>query len=99
MAGALGDNSLDLPFEPVPDGPVETDVEGYIAGGVVVLAGMVDVPGIGNTPCLVFKFANPDGSGFYPPVTLVADEDGMTQCAHLVSRSVAASIRAVREAS
>lgn len=44
-------------------------------------------------PALVYRFAKPDGTGFYPPMVLVVDEDQMAKLAKLVASAAAAAIR------
>lgn len=84
---------LDLPFQ--PQRPSELDLsDGVLAGGMVVLAASIPVPGEGVMPALVFRFTKPDGTGFYPPMVLAVDEDQMTKTAQLVASASAAAIRA-----
>lgn len=85
-------NDLDMPFE---EGPLaDMEIDGVVASGLVVMAGTMPVPETGVMPCLIYRFANPDGSGFYPPMILVVDEDQMTKLAQLVASATAAAIKA-----
>lgn len=84
---------LDVPFE--PQQPTEMDLsDGVLAGGLVVMAAAIPVTGAGTIPALVFRFAKPDGTGFYPPIVLTVDEDQMAKTAQLVASASAAAIRA-----
>ena len=65
---------LNVPFEPSPEGPMADIADAAWAGGVVVLAMVADIGG-DVTPCLAYRFAKPDGSGFHPPMILVLDND------------------------
>lgn len=94
MKGPLGENSLDLPFEKVPTGQTVDASDALIASGLVVLAVVVPVPEVGPMPGLMFRFANPDGSGFFPPMILCVDEDQMVKTAAMVSKATAAAIGA-----
>lgn len=88
-------NDLDLPFESQPNTPADVS-DGHLAGGLVVIAALVDVPDRGKMPALVYRFAIPDGSGFYPPMTLIVDEDQMAKLAQLTASATAAAIKAAR---
>lgn len=86
---------LDLPFELNPPG-AELDLsDGLVAGGVVVLAATLTGP-TGKMPGIVFRFANPDGSGFYPPITLILEEHRLLDVKLLVAKAVNASVKAAR---
>lgn len=87
-------NEFDLPFlrHAVAD-EVELS-QAATAGGVVIMAATLPVPEQGLTPALVYRFALPDGTGFYPPIVLVLDEDQMTKTAQLTASAVAAAIQA-----
>ena len=86
-------NDLDLPFERSPKHELDlSDAE--FAGGLVIAAAAVDVDGQGKMPALVYRFAMPDGSGFYNPRVLVVDEDQLTKLAQLTASATAAAIGA-----
>lgn len=91
-------NGLDLPFEIGPPGQTLDLSHGHLASGCVVLAAVLPVEGLGQFPGLVFRFANPDGSGFYPPMVLVCDEGQMAKVTGLVGDAVAAAIASARAA-
>lgn len=82
-------NDLDVPFE--PQKRTDIDMHGHIASGAVILAGTVDVPDHGRMPALVYRFANPDGSGFYPPITLVAEPAQLLNLIKLTRAAVLAA--------
>lgn len=87
-------NDLDLPFEPQKRTNLDIS-DGHIASGAVVMAGTIDVPDHGRMPAVLYRFANPDGSGFYPPIALVAEPD---QLLNLIKLTRAAVLAAVGEA-
>jgi hypothetical protein len=85
---------LDVPFEQGPSGQTVDLSDGRIASGLVVMAAMLPLPDRGTMPCLVYRFAVPDGSGFYPPMLLAVDEDQMLKLAQLTASASAAAIKA-----
>lgn len=86
-------NEFDLPFARQAVTEVDLD-DAALAGGVVIMAAALPVPEQGLLPALVYRFAKPDGSGFYPPIVLVIDEDQMTKTAQLTASAAAAAIQA-----
>lgn len=91
-------NSMDLPFEEGPRG-VEMDLDrAIVSGGVVVIAATLPVPGMGTKPAIVFRFANPDGSGFYDPMVLVCDDDQLAKTVDVIAKATTAAIRRAKEA-
>ena len=96
---AFGDGGLDLPFEEqAPTYGVPLD-GGMVASGVVLMAGFGTVPGHGVVPCLIYRFAKPDGSGFYPPITLIVASEQMAGLVKLTADATAAAILAADGAS
>lgn len=91
-------DSLDMPFERQPATTVDLG-HAHFASGLVILAASVPIPDKGSMPALVYRFANPDGSGFYPPVVLVVEEDQMVKLAQRVASATAAAIASATEAS
>lgn len=89
----MGD--LNLPFEAQAPMPF-MDSHFHIAGGVVVIASVVDV---GETPmaALIFRFAIPDGSGFYTATMLVSEDEDLERLPQLMSDTVAGAINAAQE--
>ncbi|NUR80770.1 MAG: hypothetical protein HOQ21_10040 [Dermatophilaceae bacterium] len=84
---------MDLPF--AKQTPTEMNLSAAaVAGGLVIMAAAVPVPEHGTYPALVYRFAKPDGSGFYPPIVLVVDEDQMLKTAQLTASAVAAAVEA-----
>lgn len=65
--------------------------ETLLSGGVRVFGASVQTPP-GPVPAVVFKFACPDGSGFYPPMLLVAKPEELRQLAALVDQAAAAAL-------
>ena len=92
--GDIG-NSMDLPFEPTTGQLHDEHV--HFSAGVVVMASVMDVPGIGPKPALVFRFAMPLG-GFYPPVVLVQDDDQIAKLRPLIFRAIKAARDAAQKA-
>lgn len=85
-------NSLDLPFEEGPRGPLP-DGHQHFSGGVVVMAAVINVPEVGPKPALVWRFATPDGD-FYTPIVLVMDDDQIAKLAPLIEQSVSVARKA-----
>jgi hypothetical protein len=95
MTGAdWGDNNLDLPFEKAAPGTEITAPDALIAGGIVIMATVVNVPGVGPMPGLLFRFAKPDGSGFYPPTHLIASDDQILKAWPRVQAACQAAVEA-----
>lgn len=99
MSRHLGDD-MDLPLEPIPGGMPLPDEHVHYSGGVVVMPSAVDLPEVGWKPAIVFRFAIPDGSGFYPAVCLVMDDDQAAKLRPLVVESIQSARREakIREA-
>jgi hypothetical protein len=87
-----GRDDLDMPFEEQAATPMP-DEHQHIASGLVIMAGVVPVPDHGPMPCRVYRFAIPDGSGFYPPIVLVVDADQMAKLAQLTAAASATAIQ------
>lgn len=49
-----------------------------------------------KTPALVFRFANPDGSGFYNPMVLVCHADELRDLKPLITKAVDRALEAAR---
>jgi hypothetical protein len=89
---------MDLPF--ARQTPTEINLnDAALAGGLVIMAAALPVPEQGKLPALVYRFAKPNGSGFYPPIVLVVDEDQMLKTAQLTASAVAAAIQAATKES
>lgn len=87
---------MDLPFEAQGPSPMPDEHVNF-SGGVVVMASVVNVPGAGPKPALVFRFAMPLG-GFYPPIALVEDDDQMAKLGALVMQAASAACDGARRA-
>lgn len=94
---SLGSGDMNLPYEPTPPGTEVPLDDAQLAGGMVVMAACVPVDGMGPQPALVYRFANPDGSGFYPPVVLVVSDEEMRAAARLTEAAVNGAIRETRK--
>lgn len=88
----LGNHDLDLPFEPNSPTPMNPAEPPLIAGGMVVMATIADVPGVGLKPGLVFKFCRPDGV-FYQSIMYVTDDDQLAKLRPLINAAIAAARR------
>jgi hypothetical protein len=88
-------NSLDRPFARVEAGQTVDLADVLVSAGVVIQAIACDVVGRGPTAGLLFKFARPDGTGFYPPVALLTADDQLRQLATLIDTASAAAVIAV----
>ena len=88
------DNSIDLPFE-ASSGDLHDADDALFSGGVVVMASVVDVPEVGPTPALVFRFATPQGA-FYPPFVLVAADDQLAKLRPLVVEAIVTARNAAK---
>jgi hypothetical protein len=79
----------DLPYEDVPDGPVEIDVEALFVDGLTVRAAVHDFPApVGALPLLIFDFtttADPDLR--IPPIALVGTPDTLRSVADIVRKA------------
>ncbi len=63
---------LNVPFEEQDTTPLDLS-DAQLSGGVVVMGAFLPAPDGGTLPCLVFRYARPDGSGFWPPIGLAGD--------------------------
>lgn len=86
--------SLDMPFE--EHDPIEMDVEAQLSGGLVIQAATTPMPGVGMLPTLVFRFARPDGSGFYPPIALITNDDQLAKLRPVIQEAIATARRAAK---
>jgi len=85
----MGD--LNLPFEAQDPTPFP-DPEVMIAGGVVVMAAVTNISASERMPGIVFRFAKPDGSGFYTPVLLASESADLGQLPALIAQAVETAI-------
>jgi hypothetical protein len=97
MTGPSFGGELDLPFEEGPPGQTMPFGDGTFASGLVLLAGTIPVPDVGVMACLIYRFANPDGSGFYPPIVLVVDDQQMAGITQLTAAASDAAVRTARQ--
>jgi hypothetical protein len=72
---------------------VPAQVETLMAGGLIVLAAVMDSP-LGKVPILIFRFVKGDGVEMFPDMTLVGDPAMMRNTSMLVARAVDAAIKA-----
>ena len=57
---------LNMPFEPVPDGPFELDLRAVPCGGAGFRAARAEIDGLGTLPVLIFDFRHVDGTAVAP---------------------------------
>jgi hypothetical protein len=95
-------SDLDLPFEEKPPGQIveigDLLGDGVLAGGVTITAAMLPVDGHGIMPALIYRFANPDGSGFYPATALIMSDEQMAGLKLLTAQAANAAVRAAKAA-
>lgn len=92
---SLGDGSLNLPYEPVPDGPLNIPLDVAYASGVVVLAAYLPIPEKGKDyPALIFRFSRGDGT-FMDDICLVVEKDELAALKTLIAKSVDAVLKVV----
>jgi hypothetical protein len=85
---------LNVPFEEGPPGQtIPLDDEAVLAGGLVVLAGVLPIPGAGPKPALIFRFAEANGA-YHHPLVLVVEPHELKGLVALVDQAAAAAIRA-----
>jgi hypothetical protein len=83
-----------LPYEDVPDGPIESTVAAgaVLVDQVTVRSAWVDAFPFGPLPTLIFDFAN-SASGPLPPLVLVGSVEGLLNLAEVVSSGARAAVR------
>lgn len=92
-----GPGGWDLPYEEVPDGPIDLDLAGLPMDGLVVRAAVQNFPGRSALcqPVLVFDFTSSAMPGQpLPPIVLVGPPDVLLRVAELVRKSTTSAIRA-----
>lgn len=90
MTGDMGNHDMDLPFEEQQPTPMNPNDVPLVASGVVVMATLADVPGVGLKPGLVFRLVRPDGA-FYQPIMYVADDDQLAKMRPLINAAIASA--------
>lgn len=86
----------DLPLE-ATSGVLHDIGDAVLAGGVVVMATVVDVPELGPHPGLVFRFTGPGGA-MVQPVLLLLDQEHLRNASTLVAGAVDMAITAAERA-
>lgn len=89
------EHELDLPFEEVPDGPIDQELAAFFCGGVIVRAAVLPTSK-GPMPALVFDFKVVEGGEPLPSIALIQDPDQTKKFAALVQSAAHASIKAAR---
>lgn len=87
-------NDLNLPF--AAQAPVEHTEAMEISGGCVLLSAVLPTADGGKQPALIFRFARPTGSGFYPPMLLVLEPTQMRGFPALVEQAVTRALEVAR---
>lgn len=88
----------DLPYEDIPDGPVEVDLEVVVMDGLTVRSAVKHFPDpVGSLPLLIFDFttsADPDAA--IPPIAFVGSPDTLRSVANVVRQAANGAIRGHR---
>lgn len=84
-------------YEPVPGGPIQTNVKGFMADNVTIKVATSDTP-LGKLPVLVFDFTNSAAKPHeqMPSIIFVSTPAVMKNISSLVQKSVVAACKAVR---
>lgn len=88
-----------LPYEDIPDGPVDLDVYAMWADHISVRAATREFPGHGTLPVLLFDFTSssmPDVK--LPTVAFVAPPETMLQAGEVVRGAIRGATREARKA-
>lgn len=83
---------LDIPWE--DQEPVDLQDDFLVCSGVVVMAATLPLPDETLQPCVVFRFALADGSGFAPPVLLALEPEGLLRLAGQVGQATRRAVEA-----
>lgn len=94
---------FDLPYEPIPGGPIEGDLTSMLtAGSIVVRSAFVEVPpdvcASGRAPALAFDFGLAEG-GQMPTIVLVLDVEHMLSIGETFRKAIRDAVRHARNAS
>jgi hypothetical protein len=85
---------LNLPYEPVPNGPVNIEEDMLVAGGVVVRAAVMAHPETAKPhPVLLFTFYLPDGRTA-PVVALIVERGELAALSKVVGDAAEGALRA-----
>lgn len=90
----MSGHGFNLPFE--PGEPFSLDLsEADLSGGVFVMAASAPTEDGRTLPLVVFRFAKPDGTGFYRPIVLAPDDVAHLEAlVPLVTSAVEAALKA-----
>lgn len=77
MSDLGGDGRMNLPFEEVPDGPIDLPADGFeVVTGVTYRAAVLPSPVTGRPmPALILDFYRPTGERVAPLLVLLEDDD------------------------
>lgn len=87
--------SLDLPYEPVPDGPIPLDLSAHVCGGVSVRSIICRPDDNTILPGLVFDFYLANGERL-APIALLCPVESMLGLSELVRKAVRDAVRESR---
>lgn len=91
------DDWLDMAY--TEQQPTEVDFsDGIIAGGVVVMGAVIDIPELGPQPAVVMRFRLPGETGFHRPIVLVQDSSSQQKLIPLFRAAVDSAVRAAHRA-
>lgn len=83
-----------LPYEDVPDGPLDLDAQFLMVDGVTVRAATIALPApVGPQPILLIDFTNSAQSEQLPSIGLVGSPEVLLNFAEIVRQSVRAALR------
>lgn len=83
-----------LPYEDIPDGPVELDAQFLLVDGVTVRAATCPLPApVGRAPMLLLDFTNSAQAEQLPSIALVGSPEVLLNFAEIVRQSVRGALR------
>lgn len=90
-----GDDPLNIPYRDIPIGAAGLgDVQ--LAGGLIVMAAAVDVPGHGPTPGLAFRFRDEHGD-IGKPILLILEDPELVGVENLVHQCIHRALQVVAQ--
>jgi hypothetical protein len=91
-----GRDSLNLPYEAIPGGPVPYDgASSELASALVILAATIEIEGQPH-PVLIYRFSRGDGT-FYPDRVLVVEKNELADLRRLTTAAVDGALAAARK--
>jgi hypothetical protein len=93
----------DLPFEEVPDGPMLTSGmtmgldESIVCAGATIKSTVIDVPGLGWRPAMIYSFSKVQGGYLRPILFITENDEDFAAMKTLTYQSINTSTRIARE--